>query len=182
MINTIRALITKYKPGMVITAAPQCPLSDDYFQMKGILEGAKFDKIWIQFYNNDGCDATDATTFNYAAWETYLKGTINKAAELFVGLPATAGASGYISPAEAKSMICKYRSSSMFKGVMLWDAYTASQNVEAGQNYYESIHSALNGCWYVLYVSLCRLLPRIPVLSHALSISSRFPRFSLHDD
>jgi chitinase len=161
MINTLRALITERSPDMVLTAAPQCPLLNAAdVQMKDILEGAQLDKIWIQFYNNEVCDATTTTSFNYASWETYLKTTINSGAELFVGLPATPGVSGYITPAAAKSLICTYRSYPMFKGIMLWDAETAAVNIHGGKNYYESIHSALNGCWYVFYVLLCPFLSR----------------------
>ncbi|KAI0125235.1 glycoside hydrolase superfamily [Xylariales sp. AK1849] len=150
MIQKLRLLTIGCGEDIILTAAPQCPLSEEYMQMKDILEGVAFDKIWIQFYNNPVCDAT-GSGFNYADWVQYLSGTVNFDAELFVGLPATKGSSGYITPDAAKTLICNTRSSDKFGGIMLWDAYSASQNVnQDGKTYYECIHEALHGCWYHL--------------------------------
>ncbi|ORY60573.1 glycoside hydrolase superfamily, partial [Pseudomassariella vexata] len=144
MINKLRELINNYDEDIILTAAPQCPLSTQYFQMDSILAEAQFDKIWIQFYNNEGCDAT-TEAFNYDDWETFIETTANKDAELYIGLPGSpnAAASGYITPEAAKTLICDYRSKAHFGGVMLRDAYYASQNIKDSKTYYDSIHEAL---------------------------------------
>ncbi|KAI0119057.1 glycoside hydrolase superfamily [Daldinia grandis] len=153
MVNHLRDLITADRKSIILTAAPQCPQSTEYFQMKTILQQAKFDKIWIQFYNNPSCEAW-ATGFNYNDWESFISGGVNNAAELFIGLPGSASAvgllgSGYITAQQAKNLICTYKKKEHFGGAMLWDAYYASQNKNlAGKNYYNLVAEALKcgGC------------------------------------
>ncbi|KAI0847622.1 glycoside hydrolase superfamily [Daldinia vernicosa] len=153
MVNHLRDLITADSESIILTAAPQCPQSADYFQMETILQQAKFDKIWIQFYNNPTCEAW-STGFNYNDWESFISGGVNSAAELFIGLPGSASAvgllgSGYITAQQAKDLICTYKKQEHFGGAMLWDAYYASQNKDlAGKNYYDLVAEALKcgGC------------------------------------
>ncbi|KAI2781442.1 glycoside hydrolase superfamily [Daldinia loculata] len=153
MVNHLRDLINADSKSIILTAAPQCPQSAEYFQMKTILQQAKFDKIWIQFYNNPTCEAW-TTGFNYNDWESYISGGVNSAAELFIGLPGSASAvgllgSGYITAQQAQDLICTYKKKEHFGGAMLWDAYYASQNKNlAGKNYYNLVAEALKcgGC------------------------------------
>ncbi|RYP08832.1 hypothetical protein DL764_001629 [Monosporascus ibericus] len=149
MVERLRERITASGENMILTAAPQCPLADQWFQMKTIITQARFDKIWIQFYNNQGCEAINNVGFNYEAWEAFLQTTNNKDAEIFIGLPGSpeAAGSGYIDRKRAKEVICKAKKSKAFGGVMLWDAYLASKNVEGGKTYYDSIAKILEcGC------------------------------------
>lgn len=44
MVNHLRELINQDKKKIILTAAPQCPMSDEYFLMKTILQQARFDK------------------------------------------------------------------------------------------------------------------------------------------
>ncbi|KAI1392303.1 glycoside hydrolase superfamily [Hypoxylon trugodes] len=153
MVNHLRTLIQNDRKSIILTAAPQCPQSDQYFQMKTILQQAKFDKIWVQFYNNPSCEAA-GTGFNYNDWSDFIDGGVNSAAELYIGLPGSLEAvgllgSGYISPSAAKSLICSYKNKKHFGGAMLWDAYYASENQNlAGKKYSDSIAEALKcgGC------------------------------------
>ncbi|KAI1801734.1 glycoside hydrolase superfamily [Daldinia bambusicola] len=153
MVNHLRDLITADRQSILLTAAPQCPQSGQYFQMKTILQQARFDKIWIQFYNNPSCEAW-TTGFNYDDWESFVSGGVNDAAELFIGLPGSISAvgllgSGYITASQAKNLICSYKNKQHFGGAMLWDAYYASQNKNlAGKNYYNLVSEALKcgGC------------------------------------
>ncbi|KAI1466591.1 glycoside hydrolase superfamily [Daldinia caldariorum] len=153
MVNHLRDLIAADSQNILLTAAPQCPQSAQYFQMQTILQQAKFDKIWIQFYNNPSCEAW-TTGFNYDDWESFISGGVNSAAELFIGLPGSASAvgflgSGYITAWQAKNLICSYKNREHFGGAMLWDAYYASQNQDlAGKSYYNLISEALKcgGC------------------------------------
>jgi chitinase len=149
LVNRLRDYIEASSKNIVLTAAPQCPLTEEYFQMKQILTEAKFDKIWIQFYNNPSCNV-GAPGFNYHGWESFLKNTNSKDAELFIGLPASpaAASNGYITPQAAKEVICSVKDTTTFGGVMLWDAYFGSKNVVDGKPYYDHIAKALQcgGC------------------------------------
>ncbi|RYP20702.1 hypothetical protein DL765_002652 [Monosporascus sp. GIB2] len=149
MVERLRERIDASGEKMILTAAPQCPLTDQWFQMKTIITQARFDKIWIQFYNNQGCEAKNNVGFNFKAWASFLQTTKNKDAEIFIGLPGsqTAAGSGYINRKRAKEVICEAKKSKAFGGVMLWDAYLASENVEGGKTYYDSIADVLKcGC------------------------------------
>ncbi|KAI1407776.1 glycoside hydrolase superfamily [Hypoxylon sp. FL1857] len=150
MVNHLRELIHADGKDMILTAAPQCPQSDDYFQMKTILQQAQFDKIWVQFYNNPICNA-NSPTFNYDDWETFIKGGVNAAAELFIGLPGSQAAvgllgSGYITGSQAKDLICSYKTKQHFGGAMIWDAYYASQNTDPEGNAFHDIVSEALRC------------------------------------
>ncbi|KAI1104567.1 glycoside hydrolase [Jackrogersella minutella] len=154
MVNHLRDLIDGDSEEMILTAAPQCPQSAPYFQMKTILQEAKFDKIWIQFYNNPSCEA-NTTGFNYNDWASFIDGGINAAAELFIGLPGSLDAvgllgTGYITADQAKDVICTYKNKEHFGGLMLWDAYFASANIIdlEGNTYLDTVAAALKcgGC------------------------------------
>ncbi|RYO85571.1 hypothetical protein DL766_005868 [Monosporascus sp. MC13-8B] len=149
MVERLRERIDASGEKMILTAAPQCPLADQWFQMKTIITQARFDKIWIQFYNNQGCEAKNNIGFNFEAWASFLQTTNNKDAEIFIGLPGSqsAAGSGYINRKRAKEVICEAKKRKAFGGVMLWDAYLASKNVEGGKTYYDSIADILKcGC------------------------------------
>ncbi|RYP45640.1 hypothetical protein DL768_008029 [Monosporascus sp. mg162] len=149
MVERLRERIDASGQEMILTAAPQCPLADQWFQMKTIITQARFDKIWIQFYNNQECEAKSNIGFNFEPWALFLQTTKNKDAEIFIGLPGSpeAAGSGYIDRKKAQEVICKAKKSKAFGGVMLWDAYFASKNVEGGKTYYDSIAKILEcGC------------------------------------
>ena len=150
MVNRLRQRIeASSRRDIILTAAPQCPLAAQWFQMKTIIHESKFDKIWIQFYNNPNCDASSDLTFNFDAWTLMLAATRSSGAEVFIGLPGSesAAGSGYIGRQRARDIICKAKKSDKFAGVMLWDAYFAANNVENGKTYYDSIAEILKcGC------------------------------------
>jgi len=141
----------------LITGAPQCPLSDQYFQMKEMITKAKFDILWIQFYNNPGCDAVpnnDLTGpgehFNYDEWETFLAGTQSKNAKLFIGIlgaPADPPSpqSGYLEPEDAVALFEEYKTRPSFGGAMIWDVNTGGQVLPDGKTYIETIHDVVCG-------------------------------------
>ncbi len=133
-----------------ISGAPQCPLSEEWFQMHDIIGNASFDALFIQFYNNPGCQATD-TGFNFDDWVTYI-GTTEQSqhAQLFIGLPGSEASAwqGYIGPNDAQDLICKYKSHASFGGVSIWEAKAAFENTACGKNFvdYCSDALALDGC------------------------------------
>ncbi|KAI5921873.1 glycoside hydrolase superfamily [Camillea tinctor] len=174
MVNRLRERTKDCNEEIIISAAPQCPLSDEYCQMKSILQHVKFDKIWVQFYNNPSCDAT-GSGFNYNDWVHFIEGTPSRDSELYIGLPAslmaTAGGSGYIAPEAVKTLICDYKRQAKFAGVMLWDANYAVKNMNYGKSYYESVSEALRcgGC----PDDICA--PSQPVSSSIVSLSTTVP-------
>jgi len=90
VISTLRTLINTKGTGQIITGAPQCPLSANFAYMNGIISASQFDKLFIQFYNNPGCQAVGpGATFNYNAWTTYLAGTPSKNAACTLVCPVT---------------------------------------------------------------------------------------------
>ena len=92
----------------IISAAPQCPLAEPWYQMNHIIEEAKIDLLFIQFYNNEGCNADNEAGFNYLEWEEHLKTTASADAKIFIGLLGAAG-SGYIEPEAAVALVNKYK-------------------------------------------------------------------------
>ncbi|EXF85569.1 endochitinase [Colletotrichum fioriniae PJ7] len=131
-----------------ISAAPQCPTSDNWFQLKELIYNAQFDSLFIQFYNNPGCQITD--TPNYDDWETVISQTSkSKDAKLYIGVLASveSGWNGYAPPSTIKDLICKYQSKPHFGGVSIWDATRGAVNQINGQSFHEAIADALKyGC------------------------------------
>ncbi|KAK2048641.1 glycoside hydrolase [Colletotrichum somersetense] len=131
-----------------ISAAPQCPTSDTWFQLKELIYNAQFDSLFIQFYNNPGCQVSD--TPNYDDWETVISQTSkSKDAKLYLGVLAhpDAGWNGYVSPSKIKELICKYKSKPHFGGVSIWDATRGVMNQVNGQAFHEAVADALQyGC------------------------------------
>ncbi|KAK1454231.1 endochitinase [Colletotrichum cuscutae] len=131
-----------------ISAAPQCPTSDTWFQLKELIYNAQFDSLFIQFYNNPGCQITD--TPNYDDWETVISQTSkSKDAKLYIGVLASveSGWNGYAPPSTIKDLICKYQSKPHFGGVSIWDATRGAINQINGQSFHEAIADALKyGC------------------------------------
>ncbi|KAI7779611.1 hypothetical protein LA080_000635 [Diaporthe eres] len=154
MIDTLRALIVVSGRDDIITAAPQCPLEAKWQTMTYLLQNVQFDRLWIQFYNNELCsllnaDGTPNPGFNYADWETYLANTPSKNAKLHIGLPGSpaAAGSGYVDASVASTYLCKYGDYPMFGGAMVWDQWFASQNTIDGVSYNQALYESMKcGC------------------------------------
>lgn len=119
-----------------LTAAPQCPFPDQ--ALNTALSTGLFDYVWIQFYNNPGCQV-DSGKFNNS-WNEWIS-TI-KAGKFYVGLPAGRGAArtGYVTPDVVKKQVLRFvkRCGNKYGGVMLWNRYFDKQT-----NYSSSIKSAV---------------------------------------
>ncbi|GJC97245.1 endochitinase [Colletotrichum higginsianum] len=152
-----------------ISAAPQCPTSDTYFQLKELIYNAQFDSLFIQFYNNPGCQASD--TPNYDDWENVISQTSkSKDAKLYIGVLASPGAgwNGYVPPSRVKELICKFKSRPHFGGVSIWDATRGAMNQIDGQAFHEAVADALKyGC------------DPIPPKTSTTSVSTSTPTSSL---
>ncbi|KAG5757545.1 hypothetical protein H9Q72_014313 [Fusarium xylarioides] len=152
MINELRRL----NSDVIITGAPQCPTSNQYFYMKDMINQAKFDALFIQFYNNPGCDAIPDPSvswdrFNYDDWEGIIEDSAcSQNAKLYVGLPASEAAApggGYLEPEAMKDLVCALKDKTHFAGISLWDLTRGAGNEIDGKNYNEHVMDALKyGC------------------------------------
>ncbi|KAF5718942.1 endochitinase 2 precursor [Fusarium mundagurra] len=152
MINELRRL----NSDVIITGAPQCPTSNPYFYMKDMINQAKFDALFIQFYNNPGCDAIPDPSvswdrFNYDDWEDIVEDSAcSQNAKLYVGLPASEAAApggGYLEPEAMKDLVCALKDKTHFAGISLWDLTRGAGNEIDGKNYNEHVMDALKyGC------------------------------------
>ncbi len=135
-----------------LAAAPQCPFPDAF--VSPALSAAKFDFIFVQFYNNycgiNTWIPNTPTNFNFDSWDKFAKSAPNPNVKVYLGVPASqsAAGSGYVSSttlaSAAKEMQSKYSS---FGGIMMWDASQAWANVPAGQtrNYAQLAKDSLGG-------------------------------------
>ncbi|KAF4345978.1 endochitinase 2 precursor [Fusarium beomiforme] len=146
MINELRRL----NEHVIITGAPQCPTSDPYFYMKDMINQAKFDALFIQFYNNPSCDAIPGSAswdkLNYDDWETIIADSAcSQNAKLYVGLPASqdAAGSGYLEPEAMKDVVCSLKDKPHFAGISLWDLTRGAGNEVDGKSYNEHVMDAL---------------------------------------
>lgn len=145
MIDRFRAL----DRNLLITGAPQCPTNPEYFQMKGMVQKAAFDALFIQFYNNPSCNANSESGINLDDWvKVVSESEKSQNAKLFVGLIADDKADlGYIGPKEVQDLVCKYKDIKNWGGISLWDLSRADANIIDGKNYYQHVRDALkSGC------------------------------------
>lgn len=68
-------------------------VSPSHWHQYDVVENVRFDKLWIQFYNNPYCSPPNA--INYDDWKSYIAGTPSANAKLYIGVPAAPdGATG----------------------------------------------------------------------------------------
>ncbi|KAG6494289.1 acidic endochitinase-like [Zingiber officinale] len=106
-----------------LSAAPQCPFPDQH--LGPALRAVTFDYVWVQFYNNRGCDYSSGVSAIVQAWSTWTSNL--PSSTVFLGLPAwpDAAASGYIPPEDLISKVLPAIKplSSNYGGIMLWSRY-----------------------------------------------------------
>ncbi|KAL2269527.1 hypothetical protein VTJ83DRAFT_1711 [Remersonia thermophila] len=140
MVRRLRYLIQQEtSKQFLLTAAPECPLSDEWFKMKDIIQAGEFDALFVQFYNNEVCDGFENN--NFEAWVSHLQTTASPNAKIFIGLPGSqeAANSGYLGLGRAYTLINQFKSNPAFGGVMVWDAVYGSEIIN-GKPYYEYLH------------------------------------------
>lgn len=141
----------KQSKDLFISAAPQCVLNNN--KNDELIAKAKFDAIFVQFYNNPVCDAipgnTEGDEFSYDKFTKKVQSGKSKDAKVFIGLPAapTAG-SGYINPEQLKDLVCEYKSHQNFGGISLWDATFGLQNKDSKDKAYllNALDALSGGC------------------------------------
>ncbi|KAL6845354.1 hypothetical protein ACP4OV_024849 [Aristida adscensionis] len=111
-----------------LTAAPQCPFPDQ--SLGPALQAVRFDAVWIQFYNNRGCEyANGDVTSLKNAWSTWTSSV--QAGSFYLGLPASnaAAGSGYIQAGDLTGkVIPAIKGVGNYAGIMLWSRYYDVQN------------------------------------------------------
>jgi chitinase len=107
-----------------LSAAPQCPYPDAH--LNSAIQTGLFDYVWIQFYNNPGCQYSNGNTANLVnAWNQW---TSSQAKQVFLGVPANVNASGFIPSEVLKSQVLPaIRGSAKYGGVMIWNRFTDGQ-------------------------------------------------------
>lgn len=111
----------------LLTAAPQCPYPDA--SLGAALATGLFDHVWVQFYNNPGCEYQqkdgDGVANLAASWKAWTQ-SLPSSASVFLGLPASpaAAGSGYVPPDDLVSRVLPAVSGSAnYGGLMLWNRY-----------------------------------------------------------
>lgn len=131
-VNQIRSLSSGASKRYYITAAPQCVYPDA--ALGSVLNGANFDAIYVQFYNNPCSLATfpAVTGWNFGIWDQWARTlSPNPNVRVYIGAPASTGAagSGYVDINTLSNIAVQMRQSfPSFGGVMLWDASQAYAN------------------------------------------------------
>jgi chitinase len=126
-----------------------------------MLAAVRFDILFLQFYNTNGCSASDwvaanpnyvpgsefrTAGFTFDTWKTWLAGTPSANAKLYITLPGNldaASAGFYITPAQARSLVSAYYCRPPFGGIGLWDATYSRINTVNGVAYYSAMKDIL---------------------------------------
>jgi chitinase len=138
-----------------IAGAPQCPLPESNMGLS--MTQAKYDYLWIQFYNNN-CAANDlfrdsnenpngAGYFNLKDWPKYLGNGASKNAKLLVGLPGASDAAenyDFVASKNLASLVSQAQNVPNFAGVMIYDAGAVSESSTNGKDYAQLVKDALN--------------------------------------
>lgn len=164
MINRLRALFPLSKKRYIITGAPQCIVPDA--NMGRMITGAKFDILYIQYYNTPQCSARSWWNANpnyprtrrenvsgfrtsYQQWVTFLATTASKDAKLHIGLPgspkATFDPSFYVPSSIVSNLLRAYFCKPKFGGVMVWEATYADEARVGGTSvtFYQHVKKVL---------------------------------------
>ncbi|KAG0522090.1 hypothetical protein BDA96_07G006900, partial [Sorghum bicolor] len=116
---------------ILLAAAPQCPFPDAF--LGAALATELFDYVWVQFYNNPGCqyqDNGDVSNLE-VTWKNWTEFLSKTPASVLLGLPASpdAAASGYIDPkAFVSHVLPVVKGSAKYGGIMLWNRYYDNTN------------------------------------------------------
>ena len=146
MINHLKTNLfpTDASKSYYISGSPQCVIPDVHFTT--VLQNAWFDFLFIQFYNNAGCSARDAMNkasgkgtadISFAKWS--VARSKNPNVRMSIGLPASnaaaVDAAYYLQPAEAMSLVKRFRKNKRWGGIMLWEATYSKNNVICDSDY-----------------------------------------------
>ncbi|CAM0883676.1 unnamed protein product [Alopecurus aequalis] len=107
---------------VLLSAAPQCPFPDEWDG--AAIDTGLFDYVWVQFYNNEGCQFSAGDEAFMGAWK---KWETVPAGKIFLGLPASskgAADTGFVPAAELTARVLPLiKGSPKYGGVMLWSKF-----------------------------------------------------------
>ncbi|KAI1817156.1 glycoside hydrolase family 18 protein [Poronia punctata] len=155
---------TRSEKPYYLTASPQCTVPDP--NLADTLKAAKFDMLFVQYYNTPKCSArgwitanpnyvpggtfkqTSGTwSFTFDSWVTWLSSTVSKGAPIFLTLPGAnpaASSGAYITVAQTKNIANAYYCRASFAGIGVWDATYAEQSIANGKNFFQNAKATLN--------------------------------------
>lgn len=113
---------------VILSAAPQCVFTDAHLgpNLAGsALDTGLFNYVWVQFYNNHGCEYGRDASALLSAWSKWTSATL-PGSKILLGLPAStrAAGSGFIPASNLiADVLPKIRGSSNYGGVMLYSYY-----------------------------------------------------------
>ncbi|XP_050224599.1 acidic endochitinase-like [Mercurialis annua] len=104
-----------------LSAAPQCPFPDAL--LGTAINTGLFDFVWVQFYNNPGCQYTDNANNLLSSWNNQW--TTIPSNQVFLGLPAAPEAGRGFIPADVliSQILPSIKNSPKYGGVMLWNKF-----------------------------------------------------------
>lgn len=147
-IHALRAVVDQNSVRQYyISAAPQCPQPDASIPLEGM---RLMDFVFLQFYNNGLCNVGQSGFLDtLKAWSNDLSTDVTGAGpKLYIGAPACASCagSGYLDPDAMKSLIQSATNASIENvgGVALWDGAEALLNIHGGNNYLQTVKSAMS--------------------------------------
>ncbi|KAF3222871.1 hypothetical protein TWF106_005301 [Orbilia oligospora] len=135
----------------LLTAAPQCIYPDA--TLGNTLSTVSIDLIFVQFYNNPSCRPSnlvkgdaDAQKDNFNKWNSLASNNPNGNCKWFLGLLASPSSADYTSQTDLVAIRDYVQVQSNFGGIMLWEATSASRDVnEDGFDYIDRCKSNLEG-------------------------------------
>ncbi|KAG6544701.1 hypothetical protein Mapa_013891 [Marchantia paleacea] len=130
--QSLRSLMRTGDKQYFLTAAPQCPFPDEW--TNPALQSGLFDYVWVQFYNNPGCDYNPVSgdvSGIIKAWDIWTSG-LPPGSSVLLGLPASPDAAtdewslehGYLPVNILTSLVLpRIVVHPRFGGVMLWSYF-----------------------------------------------------------
>ncbi|CCF47599.1 chitinase [Colletotrichum higginsianum] len=103
--------------------------------MAAMISAAKFDMIFVQFYNTPSCSAATWASSNPSYW---LSNTPSRDAKVFITLPGSPDAANpgnYINHEQARNIISAYYCRPSFGGVAVWEATRGASNPYNGKSF-----------------------------------------------
>ncbi|GJD02600.1 chitin recognition protein [Colletotrichum higginsianum] len=161
LVTLLRTFYASASKQYYLTGAPQCVVPDA--SMAAMISAAKFDMIFVQFYNTPSCSAAtwassnpsyvpgqafQAAGFTYDAWVQWLSNTPSRDAKVFITLPGSPDAANpgnYINHEQARNIISAYYCRPSFGGVAVWEATRGASNPYNGKSFQATMKVWLQG-------------------------------------
>ncbi|WQF87561.1 Putative chitin-binding, type 1, glycoside hydrolase family 18, catalytic domain-containing protein [Colletotrichum destructivum] len=161
LVTLLRTFYASASKQYYLTGAPQCVVPDA--SMAAMISAAKFDMIFVQFYNTPSCSAATWTSsnpsyvpgqafqaagFTYDAWVQWLSNTPSRDAKVFITLPGSPDAANpgnYINHEQARNLISAYYCRPSFGGVAVWEATRGASNPYNGKSFQATMKVWLQG-------------------------------------